>query len=331
MLDPIDSSAALPVINPLHAEPLFSNPLAVQRTDSLGGVCTHSSERNLFWFYSTLMDFHRPGLVGKIRTKRIHPGSSQLHRHIRATSRSSPNYSTVPRNGTTTQFHILVRLLAQIQQIFTIQTALQSSDPSASFDVHHACAVPKGKSPGTLCNKKKLWTKKFAFTLGRDFRVHLVAAQWILILSRRTLYPRKDEVKIFPTVYWLSRCVYVWRSYESLYTGLCTAIQRAFTLGRDFRVHLVAAQWILILSRRTLYPRKDEVKIFPTVYWLSRCIYVWRSYESLYTGLYAIQRANFLRVNSYVVDQVMHKVRVNSYSARKGLKACLFTVRVRLG
>ena len=27
-----------------------------------------------------------------------------------------------------------------------------------------------------------------------------------------------------------------------------------------------------------------------------------------------------LRVNSYVVDQVMHKVRVNSYSARKGLR-----------
>ena len=116
----------LSLLNPLHAEPLFSNPLAFQRTDSLGEVCTHSSERKVFSFHSTLMDFHHPGLVGKIRTKRIHPGSSQLIRHIRATSTSSPNCSNVPQNGTPPQFHILVRLLTQIQPIITIQTALES-------------------------------------------------------------------------------------------------------------------------------------------------------------------------------------------------------------
>ena len=32
----------------------------------------------VFSFHSTLMDFHHPGLVAKIRTKRIHPGSCTL-------------------------------------------------------------------------------------------------------------------------------------------------------------------------------------------------------------------------------------------------------------
>ena len=70
-----------PILTLRILSPLFSNPLAFQRTDSLVGVCTHSSERNLFSFHSTLMDFHHSGLIGKVRTKRIHPGSSQVHRH----------------------------------------------------------------------------------------------------------------------------------------------------------------------------------------------------------------------------------------------------------
>ena len=55
------------------------------------------------------------------------------------------------------------------------------------------------------------------------------------------------------------------------------------------------------------------------------------SYESLDTGLCtAIQCANFLRVNSYVVDQVMHKVRVNSYSARKGFFFFFFFYKIHI-
>ena len=117
------------------------------------------------------MDFHHPGLVGKIRTKRIHPGSSQFHRHTRATSIFSPNYSTVPRNSTT-QFHILFRLLAHFQLIFTIQTVLQSRNPSASFDVHHAYVVPKANPLARsknceVINKKmgSLWAVVSVFIL----------------------------------------------------------------------------------------------------------------------------------------------------------------------
>ena len=72
---------------------------------------------------------------------------------------------------------------AQHQPIFTIRTALQSWDPSASFDVHHACVVPKG-NPLARSNKN------IAFAPGRDFGVHPVAAQWswrFFILSRQTL------------------------------------------------------------------------------------------------------------------------------------------------
>ena len=50
-------------LNPLHAGPLFSNRPAVQCTDSLGEVCAHRSERNLFSFHSTLTDFIILGLL----------------------------------------------------------------------------------------------------------------------------------------------------------------------------------------------------------------------------------------------------------------------------
>ena len=50
-------------LNPLHAGPLFSNRPAVQRTDFLGEVCAHRSERILFSFHSTLADFIILGLL----------------------------------------------------------------------------------------------------------------------------------------------------------------------------------------------------------------------------------------------------------------------------
>ena len=162
-------------VNHLHAERLFTNLLSFQRIDSLGWICAHSSERNLFSFHSTLMDFHQPGLVGKIKYKGIHPGSSQFHRHIRATSTSSPNYCTVPRNGAPTQFQILVRRFVQIQPVFTIQTALQSCDPSASFDVNHAWVVPKGYPQ--VCSKNcEVMNNKVR---GRSVNLYSIAKNFI--------------------------------------------------------------------------------------------------------------------------------------------------------
>ena len=85
--------------------------VALQSTDFPGGVWVHCSEPNLFSFQFTWTEFPHPGLVGKIRTRRIHPGSFQVHSSTRATSMTSPNWPTMPRNETTTQSQILFRLL----------------------------------------------------------------------------------------------------------------------------------------------------------------------------------------------------------------------------
>ena len=113
-------------VNPFRADPFYSSKLTFQRTDSPGVVFAHRSERIFLSVQFTWMDFHHPGLVGKIRTKRIHPGSSQLNMHGGATSMSCRNYFTMPRKGTATRSHILFRFLVPGQPIFTIQTALQT-------------------------------------------------------------------------------------------------------------------------------------------------------------------------------------------------------------
>ena len=97
-------------LNPLHAGLLFSNRPDVQRTDSLGEVCAHRSERNLFSFHSTLTDFIILGLLERsichfhLLTKLLHHPSE---RHNNSISRScSPS--------------------CQIQPSLTVQTALRS-------------------------------------------------------------------------------------------------------------------------------------------------------------------------------------------------------------
>ena len=113
-------------INPLRAGPFYSSKLQFQHTDSPRVVFAHRSERIFLSIQFTLMDFGHPGLFGKNRTKRIHPGSSNLNTHGGATSTSSRKYLTMPRKSTGTRSHILFRFLVPVQPIFTIQTALQS-------------------------------------------------------------------------------------------------------------------------------------------------------------------------------------------------------------
>ena len=112
--------------NPFCADPFYYSKLPFQPTDSPGVVFAHRSEHIFLSIQFTLMDFRHPGLVGKIRTKRIHPGSSHLNIHGGATSMSTRNYSTMPQKGTATESHILFRFLVPVQPIFTIQTVLQS-------------------------------------------------------------------------------------------------------------------------------------------------------------------------------------------------------------
>ena len=175
------------------------------------------------------MDFHRPGLVGKIRTRRIHPGSSQLHRHIRATSTSPPNYSTVPLNGTTTQFHILVRLLAQIKQILTIQTALQSSDPCALFDVHHACAVPK-RNPLARSSTKRSHEQKQSRSLWAVISVFILSPLNEFLSYRNELYiPGKMRSRPF------QRCIDCRDAFMfDKVTKVCTLVYALRYMGRFF-------------------------------------------------------------------------------------------------
>ena len=111
------------ILNPLHAG-LFSTVIWRSRVRTLlmEFVCT---ARNQIYSH-----FSSPGwnfiILGLL--ERSGPSESILEAlsSTRATSMTSPNWPTMPRNETTTQSQILFRLLAQIQPIFTIQTALQS-------------------------------------------------------------------------------------------------------------------------------------------------------------------------------------------------------------
>ena len=106
------------------------------------------------------------------------------------------------------------------------------------MDVHHACAVPMGNTLARS-SKTKSGTKKVTFPLSRYFRVHLVAAQRILFLSRRTLYPGKmrsttfqrwiecRDAFMFDEVTKVCTLVYALRYIEHLF---CFAIYRTFFL-----------------------------------------------------------------------------------------------------
>ena len=88
------------VLDPFRAGLCFSSKLTFQRTDSPSVVSrTAPNKPNFILSLSTFMDFRRPGLIGKIRTERIHPGGSQMSIHISATFTSSPNYLAMSRTG----------------------------------------------------------------------------------------------------------------------------------------------------------------------------------------------------------------------------------------